>query len=369
MTLRQSEFCQQLGVAIEKGSLLEPRQRVVVGVSGGPDSMALLHALRELSAEQRFGWVLHAAHLHHGLRGSEADADAAFVKDAMDRLGLGCTVERLEPGAVGAAGKGSLAEAARRLRYAFLGRVCERIGAGSVAVAHHADDRAETILHHAIRGTGMRGLRGMQAKRALQSGGSIQLVRPLLGFRRANVMAYLEDRKIAYCLDRTNEQLDHTRNRIRHRILPLLCEEVNPRTVEALLRLGDQACLLESFVNEQAERLLASLTVSHDDDLLEISLGELAVQPRALQLEVVRQAVSGFGLGERDLSFAHLSAVCDMIDGSEGAGGMDLPGRLHVRRQADRIVFSIPQAPACDGTKAAKRSIGDTEVTCIQTQG
>lgn len=364
-----SEFCQHLGVAIEKGSLLAPRQRVVVGVSGGPDSMALLHALRELSAERRFGWVLHAAHLHHGLRGAEADADAAFVKDAMERLRLGCTIERLEPDAVGAAGKGSAEEAARRLRYGFLERVCERMGAESVAVAHHADDRAETILHHAIRGTGMRGLRGMRAKRPLRPVGSIQLIRPLLGFRRTEVMAYLEDRKIGYCLDRTNERLDHTRNRIRHRILPMLCEEMNPRAVEALLRLGDQAGLLECFVSAQAERLLASLTVSRVENLLEISSRELAGQPRALQLEVVRQAVSGFGLGERALNFAHLSAVCDMIDGSDGVGGMDLPGRLHVRREADGIVFSIPQAPSCSGTKAAGPSIGDTRVTCIQKQG
>ncbi|MCW5861012.1 MAG: tRNA lysidine(34) synthetase TilS, partial [Caldilineales bacterium] len=143
---------------LQRQALLPAGARIVVGVSGGPDSLALLHALRALGPE--FGWHLHAAYLHHGLR-PEADDEARFVAEAAAAWGLGCTIARADVGAVAAQPGVSVEEAARQLRYAFLGETAVRLRAGFVAVGHHADDQAETVLMHLLRGSGLAGLRGM----------------------------------------------------------------------------------------------------------------------------------------------------------------------------------------------------------------
>jgi len=320
---------------------MAPRERVVVGVSGGPDSMALLHGLAELARAEPTGWRLHVAHLNHQLRGAEAEGDAELASAAARELGLECTVGRVDlRGQAGPRRRCGLEEAARGQRYEFLERVALQHGAKVVAVGHHADDNAETILHHLARGTGLRGLRGMLPRREIRPGSSIQLVRPLLGFRRAELVEFLRERGVAYRLDQSNQSLDQTRNRIRHRVLPLLCEAINPQSVDALLRLGEQARWMEEFVGETARGLLATLTVCREEERLVLSRHGLAGRPRIVQLEVLRQAASLFGLGERHLGFAHLTALGRLVDAEGGSGGMQLPGGLGVERQSDKLVFS-----------------------------
>ena len=339
--MSQPDLLTRLSAAIEAANLPAPQERVVVGVSGGPDSVALMHALTALVRTDRAGWKLHLAHLNHQLRGPEADADAEFVSRAARELGLPCTVGRADVAgrAAASAGRG-LEETARQQRYRFLERVCTRHGARVLAVGHHADDNAETILHHIVRGTGLRGLRGMLPRRRLRPGSSIQLVRPLLGFRRAELVEFLEQRGIAYRRDRSNDSPDYTRNRIRRRVLPLLCEQINPQSVEALLRLGEQARWMEEFVAETAQGLLDALAVRRDQDTLVLSRRALAGRPRIVQLEVLRRAAGSFGLGERDLTFTHLIAVAELIEGRAGHGGVQLPGGLGARCEFDELVFS-----------------------------
>ena len=156
---RVRRFAQRYG-------LFAPGETVVVGVSGGPDSLCLLHLLRRLVPELRV-W-LHVAHLNHGLRGFEADADAAFVADLADCWGLPCTIGRADVAALAEQGRLSLEEAARQARYRFLAEVAETGGARTVAVAHNADDQAETVLMHFLRGSGVAGLRGMLPRTLLQ---------------------------------------------------------------------------------------------------------------------------------------------------------------------------------------------------------
>ncbi|MEJ5277520.1 MAG: tRNA lysidine(34) synthetase TilS, partial [Thermogemmata sp.] len=215
----------------------------VVGVSGGADSVALLRAL--VAA----GRSVTAAHVHHGLRGAEADADEEFVRGLCQRLGVRYEGRRVEVSAWGR----NVEAAGRRARYAFFAEVAQRTGAQWVAVAHTADDQAETILHRLIRGTGLSGLRGMAAERALAlpGGGNVPLVRPLLTVRRQQVREYLRQLGQDYREDSSNRNLAYTRNRIRHEVMPLL-ESFNPRVVEALCRLGEQAA--------EADEVLARLS-------------------------------------------------------------------------------------------------------------
>jgi len=248
-------FLEQVRAAIDAYDLLpraarwrEPGRPVVVGVSGGPDSVALLLALHELSTHgegpTRTAHLAIApvvAHLNHGLRPGAADEDQAFVEDLARRLGLPCEVGRADVRAEAESLGVGIEEAARHARRSFLAGVARRRGARWVALAHHADDRAETVLFHILRGTGVEGLAALGPRAPLLLEEGIEIVRPLIDVPRRLILGYLESCGQAYREDETNRTDAHTRNRLRHELLPLLRNEFNPQVDDALLRLADQA--------------------------------------------------------------------------------------------------------------------------------
>ncbi len=193
---------------------------------------------------------LRVAHLNHGLRGRQSLGDQRFVESLCRQLNLPCDIERLAPGQLASAGADGLEAAARSARHSFLQRVASSRGARYVAIAHNADDQAETIFHRVVRGTGISGLSGMPRARSL---GPASLIRPLLGFRRAELLAYLNDCKQAYRVDASNIDLRFTRNRIRHQIFPQLAEQFNPSVTDALLRLGRLAGEVQQVVDGLVE--------------------------------------------------------------------------------------------------------------------
>ncbi len=210
---------------------LSPGERIVVAVSGGPDSTALLHVLHRLSPARSL--ILHVAHVHHGLRGKEADEDAAFVEKTASELDLPHETLHVDVRTRARRDRSSLAVAARAARYEALEAVRAKCGASFVATAHTMDDQAETVLMRLIRGTGPAGLAGIPPRRGT-------IVRPILSVRRASLAAYLDAREISFRIDSSNADLRQARNRIRRELLPLLCS-YNPRIVPALARLADMA--------------------------------------------------------------------------------------------------------------------------------
>ncbi len=336
-------FVRALAEEIEQERLFARNDHVVAGVSGGPDSMALLHVLVELNAECGYELSLHIAHLNHELRGHDGEADAAFVQAAADNLQLPCTIERRHVAALADAGEGSLEEVARRERYVFLEKVCLAAGARAVAVGHHADDDAETILHRVLRGTGLRGLAGIPRSRAIREGSGVRLVRPLLCRWRKELVTYLSNAGIPYREDRTNyDSSMATRNRIRNVVLPLLEAEINPQVREALLRLGLQARWLADYLGETAERTLESLVIARTDQELVLNAAALSKKPRIMQTEVIRRAVVAFQFGEQDLGFAQMVAVLELIDHPTSGKEVHLPGGMTVTKRYDRLVLALP---------------------------
>jgi tRNA(Ile)-lysidine synthase len=220
---------------------------VLAAVSGGPDSVALLRALVAVKTGGR--GRLCAAHLNHQLR-PDAEADERFVVDLCGRLGVTCEVGRAAVERLAAQSGDGIEAAARTARYRFLEQTAGRLGARFVVTAHTADDQAETILHRILRGTGVRGISGMARARAL---GHASLLRPLLGIRRAEVLAYLDAIGQPYCSDQSNRNPRFTRNRIRRRLLPRLQREFNPDIIEALLRLGNLAGEAQAAVDRQVD--------------------------------------------------------------------------------------------------------------------
>ncbi len=217
---------------------------ILVAVSGGPDSMALLRSICALKSSGEGRIVV--AHFNHRLRGEAADADETFVAEVTSKLRLPLEVGRLPHGSARRFGKHGLEGGARLARYRFLAETAAKVGARLVAVAHTADDQAETIVHRILRGTGIAGLAGMRRARPLSEVAT--LVRPLLPFRRAEIRAYLHDLGQDYRVDATNLDERRTRNRIRHRLLPELADRFNTHVVDALLRLGGLAAEVQGVI-------------------------------------------------------------------------------------------------------------------------
>jgi tRNA(Ile)-lysidine synthase len=309
---------------------------LVVAVSGGPDSVALLRALREA----RGVGPLVVAHLNHQLRGSESDGDEAFVRELCAGLSLDCRCQRIDVRAVAEARRENLEAVARRLRYEWLTDVAGETGAGWVATGHTADDQAETVLHRLLRGTGLKGLRGIAPRRDLAPG--VALVRPLLATTRAEVMTYLNAIGQSYRQDSTNLDPALTRNRIRHRLLPLLAAEYNPEIVAGLAHLAEQAEEVYAAEEARAHALLAAAELPRAGALLVFDADQLVAAPRQRLREMFRLVWEREGWPVAAMGFDAWERVAAVALGETAAA--DLPGGAHVRRRG-AVVQVGHQAP------------------------
>jgi len=339
-------FLDQLREGLAARNLLSRGARWVIGASGGPDSTLLVHALHALTRRDDLHWKLHLAHFHHGLRGREADEDEAFVGGLADRLGLPFHSERADIRAAVAAGVGSTEEVARARRYEFLERVALKVGSELVAVAHHADDNAETILHRICRGTGLRGLAGIHDLRPIRPGSHVRLVRPLLAQRRATIEELCRQLGLETRADSTNRSREFTRGRIRHIVMPLLAEQLNPNVVEALLRLGEHARWLGTYLEDAAARTFDSLVVSESPQRIVLNTHALLSKQRIIQAEVVRRAITLITGSEHDLGFNHVEAILRLAESGESGKEIHVPGPVVVRKQYERLDFRPLDAPA-----------------------
>ncbi|NOX62556.1 MAG: tRNA lysidine(34) synthetase TilS [Chloroflexi bacterium] len=306
---------------IRRHRLLPDRARVVVGVSGGPDSLALLHALNALSSEHH--WRLHAAYLHHGLR-DEADDEARFVANMAAEWGLGCTIERADVRGIAAQPGVSLEEAARQARYAFLGRVAKRLGARYVAVGHNADDQAETVIMHLLRGSGLAGLRGMTPDTPLAGlrltalpadqrpdFHGIHLVRPWLQTSRDDIWAYCRRNQLEPRIDATNTDATFFRNRLRHEVLPLL-RAINPRLTRTL---GHTALALQGdyeVLSRHRDHLWDELA-RIEPHRIRFRLAAFRALPIGDQRALLRRAIATLRPHHRNIGWEHTERLLDLL--------------------------------------------------------
>ncbi|MFN3476619.1 MAG: tRNA lysidine(34) synthetase TilS [Candidatus Methylomirabilales bacterium] len=307
---------------IARYGMLNPEEKVVIAVSGGPDSMVLLHLLRRL--QEPFHLHLHVAHLNHGLRGEEGERDATFVKSWAEKWGLPSTIGRIEVRRT----KGSLQEAARHARYRFLEEVAKGVGASRIALGHTQDDLAETVLINLLRGAGLKGLAGIPPARERW------IIRPLIEVSRREILAYAESEGVPFVVDASNLREEYLRNRIRQKLLPTLAE-YNPRIVEALARaaliLREEDAYLSALANEALSTLL--LMGDQEADLPVPALERL--HP-ALSRRILREAffrISGLSLSwEKTLALEGLLRAL--------SGRLTLPGGVAALREGERLVFS-----------------------------
>jgi tRNA(Ile)-lysidine synthase len=310
---------------------------VIVAVSGGPDSVALLRAMHALKAEAGGPGRLIVAHFNHHLR-SEADEDQAFVRDLAGRLELPFELGEADVAQLAAMRGDGVEAAAREARYEFFQRVAQHHGARYVATAHTADDQIETVLMNILRGTGLAGLAGMPRARLL--GGAVSLLRPLLAMRREEVLKYLDELGQQYRTDSTNANHDFTRNRLRHELLPLVREKYNPDIEGALERLsqiaGDAQQLIERLAGELLDRCLLA-TVDRE---IRLSLPPLAGIAQHLLREMFVALWQRMGWPLQSMGFAEWNWLASMAQESECHGKRSLPGNITVQRRGSEMLFS-----------------------------
>ena len=320
---------------IRSRRLLHDGDAAVLGFSGGPDSVALALLLRELALEGELRVTLHLAHLNHRLRGAESEADEQFCRRFAERHALPIHVGHADvAGAAEAPGR-SVESAARRARYAFLGRTAQAVGCRVVATAHHADDVAETVLMRLLRGAGMRGLGAMPPQRMLgPEHPDVRLVRPLLGVRKAELLAFLAERRQAFRTDSSNADLSYTRNRVRHELLPMLRRRFGTFSAESLCALNEAALdvgqLLERMVDDAWPGLLKG---SAGAELL-LDAEAFAGLPIAVRKAAARRALEELSAPGQPpaLRAEHLRDLAALAEEAPGAQA-SLPGGWFARRE------------------------------------
>ena len=322
--------------AIGRFRLLSGGEKVVVGVSGGQDSVALLDVLVRLAAELRLG--LHVAHLNHQLRGTEADRDEALVRRLAAELGLPCTVERTDVRSEAQARRCSVETAAREVRYAFLERVAASENADRIVVGHTATDTAETVLMNLLRGSGVDGLGGIPPRRGA-------IIRPLILCSREDTAEYCRNRRLDYAVDQSNLVADGLRNRVRLHLLPLLQQEYAAGAGATLARLAELARGDAELLRVLGERRLRETILEQTGERVVLDLGGLRHEPEALLRRVVREAMRAVRGHLCDLDAYRHDALVRLIRMEGGTQRVDLAPGLWAERTYDRLVIEVGALP------------------------
>jgi tRNA(Ile)-lysidine synthase len=311
---------------IARCGLIQKGDKIAVGVSGGPDSVALLYLLNNLKKE--FNLTLHIAHLDHMLR-PDSSSDAKFVRALGEKLKIPATFAQINVKEL--AKKGSIEEIARNARLGFFFRVAKEVKAKKIALGHNLDDQAETVLMRILRGSGLYGLSGILPKREIAG---FTIIRPLIEVRRREIERFLEKKKIKPCRDISNQGDIYFRNKIRNRLLPLLEKEYNKNIREVLANMAQNIGCDYAYLSSQA--LLGVKKLGRKINLKNFSKLHLALQRVILRFMIKRLK------GDiRRITFQHIKEIEDMLQNRPSGSIVHLPGNIRVTKKKPHLIFAI----------------------------
>ncbi len=340
---------------VSEHNMINSGDRILAAVSGGADSVCMLHALNSLKSE--LGVEIVCAHLNHCIRGAEADADQKFVEELCGRLGIPFFEKRVDVPALANEKKLTLEEAGRSARYKFFHELAEKEHLNKIATAHNKNDNAETVLMRILRGTGVDGLKGVAYVR--EDG----VIRPVLDVTRGEIEKYCEENGLSFCTDKTNSDSDYTRNKIRNQLIPYLEKEFNAKITDSLCRLsknaGDDADFLNNYARRLFERIGNPLPSKRPVTLHIESLGMLE---RSVAARVIRIAADEAQPGVK-LDRKHVEDVFRLMTKTTGTT-VDLPDKLKATVQYGWITFD---AETKARTVSVEKDVFFTEVAPGQT--
>ncbi len=335
---------QKVKVYVERFHMIEPKDTIVLGISGGADSVCLLKILARW--KEAWGISLRAVHVHHQLRGEEADADERFVRELCENEGIPCRVFHEDVQGMAQREKIGLEEAGRIARYRCFATVCEDVGGGKIALAHHQDDLAETMLHHLVRGTGMAGLCSLKPV-------SGNRIRPLLCLEKEEILVYLKAAGQPWRTDSSNLEDDYTRNRIRHHVLEELKTEVNPRAVRHMAQLSEELEETRAVLAQVAAEKRRQYVRKSEKGMLLAE--ELKKEPDLIGRQIVHDLLKEISGKQKDFTRIHVEAVQELWNRKVGAR-RDLPYGMQAIRTYDGIYLER-KAEKCE-TRDSEKNAG-----------
>ncbi len=338
----------QVADVIREYNLFNKNDRVLIGVSGGPDSVALLSFIHNTNRINPPYSAIFVAHLNHSIRGRESDEDEQFVNTLVEKYDVSLISEKRDIREIARERKISLEEAARDERYKFFESAAERVGANIIAVGHNADDNAETILHRIIRGTGITGVGGIRPKRKLTPISTISLVRPLLFTWRKDIIAYLEEENITYRIDSTNIEKDKLRNRIRIELIPHLEKNYNAKIKTSLVTLGETAVQNCDFLEAKAKVLFEDVLMNkevktesppHVDNIV-LDTHKLKESPQILQQMIIKEAIVRLNIPLKKFSYKNYKNILDSLNSKKTVVNNIVKEYLNVRIERNELHLS-----------------------------
>jgi tRNA(Ile)-lysidine synthase len=319
---------------IQKFRMLKQRDRVVIAVSGGPDSCALVYLLNLLKKE--CGLELHLAHLNHMIRQKEAVAEGEFVKNLANRLKLALTSQCIDVKNYARQERLSLEEAARKLRYNFLLEVAKKNCAFKIALGHNQDDQAETVLMRFIRGSGICGLRGIPATREWKE---CLIIRPLIELWRKEIIHFLEKKNIRYCIDSSNQDNFFLRNKVRNELLPYLERNFNPNIKETLVNFAENISGDFDFLEKKGQNRFRAVCKKSNGSSIAIDVNKFLSLHQALQKLVVRLAIKELKGDLRSIDYRHWKELEDLFQNRPKNSIVDFPKGVSIVKKRESLVF------------------------------
>lgn len=307
---------------IREYNLINENDNIVVGVSGGPDSMALLFCLLEIKETMDFN--IYVAHVNHGVRGEEARKDQLFVEEMASKLGLPYYTKNVNMIEYGKERGITSEEAGRELRYGFFREILKSVGGGKIAVAHNMNDQAETLLMRFMRGTGIDGLKGME----FISG---DIIRPILGIDRKEIEAYIEVNRIETVLDKTNLEPIYSRNKVRLELIPYMEKSFNPNLVNTLWRMSRVSAIDSKFLEEYSRRRFNIMVKKEDENSIILDGEKFIEEDRSIQQRIIRNGILKINGSLQGVTEAQTSFVLNLFFASDTGKEVHLSNNIIAR--------------------------------------
>lgn len=263
---------------IKKYNLIEPKDKIVLGVSGGPDSISMLNILNEIKDE--FNFEIYVAHVNHMIRG-EAEEDEKYVQEYCTKNNIQCFIKRVDVRQIANTEKRGTEETGRKVRYEFFEEVMQKVGANKIAIAHNKNDKVETIIMNLLRGSGISGLKGIEPIR------DNKYIRPLIECERQEIEQYCEEQQLNPRIDKTNFDNDYTRNKIRNIVIPYIKKEFNPNIIETIDRLSQVATEESDYVDKQTNKIYQDLLIEGNQNQIILKLKEFNEQEKVIKGRII----------------------------------------------------------------------------------
>lgn len=319
---------------IEQYNMLSVGDRILVGVSGGADSICLFHVLLELSSV--YNLTLHVVHVNHGIRGSQADSDEAFVKELARRHNVSFHRVKRDVPAIAREQGLSEEEAGRNVRYETFYKFLEEYKCDKIAVAHNKNDNAETFLFNLFRGSGIKGLSGIPPVRD-------RVIRPILCLERSEIEAYLDQHQISYRVDSTNLTDDYSRNKIRNKILTYAKDEINAGVIEHINKSANMLKEIDDFIFKNVKRAYTDIVKEYENKKISINVDDFNKLDIVIQKELIREVIRRLSNRLRDIDSFHIESTLELIDKQVGKE-IHLPYGISVKKGYKDIVFMLDKS-------------------------